>query len=96
VQHASLQSATIQKLPLIHRPVHSAGQSLIQMIRLAFVIRMTRVGRRGDGDKNPNKYTSLPVCSKVIVATSPNRVPTFAEWQKSQEKNGDRASPPKP
>jgi hypothetical protein len=51
---------------------------------------------RGAGDKNPDKYTSLPVCSKVIVATSPNRVPTFAEWQKSQEKNGSQASPPKP
>jgi len=51
---------------------------------------------RGAGDKNPNRYTSLPVCSKVIVATSPNKVPTFAEWQKSQEKNGNGASPPKP
>jgi hypothetical protein len=51
---------------------------------------------RGAGDKNPDKYTSLPVCSRAIVATSPNKVPTFAEWQKSQEKDGNRASPPKP
>jgi hypothetical protein len=49
---------------------------------------------RGAGDEKPDKYTRLPVCSKVIVAAPPNRVPSFAEWKKSQQENQAGSSKP--
>ena len=31
--------------------------------------RADQIWEKGEGDKNPSRFTSLPVCSKVIVVT---------------------------
>jgi hypothetical protein len=40
---------------------------------------------KGTGDEKPDKYTSLPSCDRAIVGVSTKGMPTFAEWQKSQQ-----------
>jgi glucose dehydrogenase len=40
---------------------------------------------RGTGDEKADKYASLPVCNNATIAASTKRIPTFAEWQKSQQ-----------